>query len=186
MTGLMSIIGYIMGIGDRPLHPSNILFVKQTGTMMHIDFCFEKASLRTYVQETVPFRWTRRMMRALGPSDVHGVFTVIAEYVMGLMRRNREICWVFWTFSCTIRLRIRFCTQRRWTSSQASNVWSLIRKGKERAIARVSDKFNGREFLAWVEHGWRGHAFDWDCNKRAISFRHDCTDGWWTDIGTSC
>jgi FKBP12-rapamycin complex-associated protein len=46
-NALMSIIGYIMGIGDR--HLSNILVMKKTGYSVHIDFsdCFEKASFRS-------------------------------------------------------------------------------------------------------------------------------------------
>ena len=37
----MSMVGYILGLGDR--HPSNIMIQRQTGKIVHIDFgdCFE-------------------------------------------------------------------------------------------------------------------------------------------------
>ena len=42
----MSIVGYILGLGDR--HPKNILIHKDLGKVVHIDFgdCFEVAMLR--------------------------------------------------------------------------------------------------------------------------------------------
>jgi FKBP12-rapamycin complex-associated protein len=86
-NALMSIVGYIMGIRDR--HPSNILVMKQTGEVVHIDFsdCFEKASLRVHVHETVPLRLTRMLVKSLGPSGMDGVFEMTAESVMGRMRQ---------------------------------------------------------------------------------------------------
>ena len=38
---LMSMVGYILGLGDR--HPSNLMLHKYTGKIVHIDFgdCFE-------------------------------------------------------------------------------------------------------------------------------------------------
>ncbi len=37
----MSMVGYILGLGDR--HPSNIMLDRNTGKITHIDFgdCFE-------------------------------------------------------------------------------------------------------------------------------------------------
>jgi FKBP12-rapamycin complex-associated protein len=42
----MSIVGYILGLGDR--HPSNIMIKRDSGKVVHIDFgdCFEVAVLR--------------------------------------------------------------------------------------------------------------------------------------------
>jgi FKBP12-rapamycin complex-associated protein len=42
----MSMVGYILGLGDR--HPSNIMIQRQSGKIVHIDFgdCFEVAMLR--------------------------------------------------------------------------------------------------------------------------------------------
>jgi phosphatidylinositol kinase/protein kinase (PI-3 family) len=125
-----------MGIGDR--HPSNILVMKRSGNVVHIDFsdCFEKASLRSFVHEVVPFRLTRMLVKALGGSGINGVFRMTAEYVMGLMRRNRETLLAFLDIFVQDPI-----TDAIWykTSSMEED---MLRK----AIVRVSDKLNGREF----------------------------------------
>lgn len=62
---VMSIIGYVIGLGDR--HLDNILIKLGTGEIVHIDYnvCFEKGkSLR--VPEKVPFRMTQNLKTALG------------------------------------------------------------------------------------------------------------------------
>lgn len=40
----MSMVGYILGLGDR--HPNNIMFNRNSGKIIHIDFgdCFEVLS----------------------------------------------------------------------------------------------------------------------------------------------
>ena len=94
-NGLMSIVGYIIGLGDR--HPSNILFMNKTGNAAHIDFseCFEKAHKRDFYPEKVPFRLTRMMVKALGESGVEGDFRMTAEFVMSLMRKNKSALLAF-------------------------------------------------------------------------------------------
>ncbi|XP_061396634.1 serine/threonine-protein kinase Smg1 [Musca vetustissima] len=64
-VAVMSIIGYVIGLGDR--HLDNILIKLGTGEIVHIDYnvCFEKGkSLR--VPEKVPFRLTQNLRAALG------------------------------------------------------------------------------------------------------------------------
>jgi phosphatidylinositol kinase/protein kinase (PI-3 family) len=65
-TGMTSIVGYVIGLGDR--HPSNLLVDKASGQIIHIDFgdCFERAALRSFLPEIVPFRLTRMMVKAMG------------------------------------------------------------------------------------------------------------------------
>ena len=147
-NGLMSIIGYIMGIGDR--HPSNILVMKGTGNVVHIDFsdCFEKASLRAYVRETVPFRLTRMLVRAFGPSGIQGVFSMTAEYVMGLMRRNRETLLAFLDIFVQDPI-----TDTIWYRNAGDNYGDDQNKEVDaqgsmfkRAMVRVNDKLKGTEF----------------------------------------
>ena len=147
-NGLMSIIGYIMGIGDR--HPSNILVMKGTGNVVHIDFsdCFEKASLRAYVRETVPFRLTRMLVRAFGPSGIQGVFSMTAEYVMGLMRRNRETLLAFLDIFVQDPI-----TDTIWYRNAGDNFGDDQNKEIDaqgsmfkRAMVRVNDKLKGTEF----------------------------------------
>lgn len=65
----MSIIGYIIGLGDR--HLDNVLVDLNTGQVVHIDYnvCFEKGkTLR--VPEKVPFRMTPNIKTALGVTGV--------------------------------------------------------------------------------------------------------------------
>jgi FKBP12-rapamycin complex-associated protein len=148
-NGLMSIVGYIMGIGDR--HPSNILVMKRSGNVVHIDFsdCFEKASLRTFVRETVPFRLTRMLVKALGPSGIHGVFSITAEYVMELMRKNRDTLLAFLDIfvqdpiTDTIWYRNAADVFGREAAIEDPNAKGGMLK---QAISRVSRKLNGCEF----------------------------------------
>ncbi|CAL1541344.1 unnamed protein product [Lymnaea stagnalis] len=88
-TAVMSMIGYIIGLGDR--HLDNVLVDLATGEVVHIDYnvCFEKGKgLR--VPERVPFRMTANIETALGLTGVEGTFRVSSEHVMKTMRKGRE------------------------------------------------------------------------------------------------
>lgn len=66
---VMSMIGYIIGLGDR--HLDNVLVDLTSGDVVHIDYnvCFEKGkTLR--VPEKVPFRLTPNIKGALGVTGV--------------------------------------------------------------------------------------------------------------------
>lgn len=103
----MSMVGYIIGLGDR--HLDNVLIDMTTGEVVHIDYnvCFEKGiniynvyhfsiillhdierkccqlslgkSLR--VPEKVPFRMTQNIETALGVTGVEGLFRLSCEQV---------------------------------------------------------------------------------------------------------
>lgn len=101
----MSMVGYIIGLGDR--HLDNVLIDMTTGEVVHIDYnvCFEKGeclficecpnisfaqtfkyfilltgkSLR--VPEKVPFRMTHNIETALGVTGVEGIFKLSCEQV---------------------------------------------------------------------------------------------------------
>jgi serine/threonine-protein kinase SMG1 len=88
-TAVMSIIGYIIGLGDR--HLDNVLVNLQTGDVAHIDYniCFEKGkNLR--IPEKVPFRLTQNLVTALGVTGVEGVFRLSCEHVLKILRKGRE------------------------------------------------------------------------------------------------
>jgi len=70
----MSIVGYILGLGDR--HPSNLMLQRATGKVVHIDFgdCFEVAMKRNKFPEKVPFRLTRMLVNAMEASGINGHF----------------------------------------------------------------------------------------------------------------
>ncbi|XP_044575793.1 serine/threonine-protein kinase SMG1 isoform X2 [Cotesia glomerata] len=88
-VAVMSIIGYIIGLGDR--HLDNVLVDLNTGEVVHIDYnvCFEKGkTLR--VPEKIPFRMTPNIKTALGVTGVEGIFRLACEQTLRVMRRGRE------------------------------------------------------------------------------------------------
>ncbi|KAI7828584.1 hypothetical protein BC939DRAFT_443330 [Gamsiella multidivaricata] len=89
-TAVMSMIGYVIGLGDR--HLDNILIDFTTGDLVHIDYnvCFEKGK-RLRIPEIVPFRLSRNMLTSLGVTGVEGNFRIGCEQTMKVMRKNKEI-----------------------------------------------------------------------------------------------
>lgn len=60
-TAVMSIVGYILGLGDR--HGENILFDSNSGDIVHVDFnCLFNKGEQFEVPEVVPFRLTHNMV----------------------------------------------------------------------------------------------------------------------------
>ncbi|KAF4953049.1 hypothetical protein FGADI_6319 [Fusarium gaditjirri] len=88
--GVMSMVGYILGLGDR--HPSNLMLDRVTGKIVHIDFgdCFEVAMKREKYPERVPFRLTRMLTYAMEVSNIEGSFRITCENVMRVLRDNKE------------------------------------------------------------------------------------------------
>ncbi|KAI8377636.1 uncharacterized protein BYT42DRAFT_614302 [Radiomyces spectabilis] len=87
---VMSMIGYIIGLGDR--HLDNIMVDYKTGEIIHIDYnvCFEKGK-RLRVPELVPYRLTQNLFNALGITGVDGVFRTAAEETMRVLRKHKEV-----------------------------------------------------------------------------------------------
>ncbi|KAK7086207.1 Serine/threonine-protein kinase smg1 [Halocaridina rubra] len=88
-TAVMSVIGYIIGLGDR--HLDNVLVNTASWEVVHIDYnvCFEKGkNLR--VPEKVPYRMTHNIEAALGVTGTEGIFRSACEQVLRAMRRGRE------------------------------------------------------------------------------------------------
>nr|CCA19196.1 PREDICTED: similar to fkbprapamycin associated protein putative [Albugo laibachii Nc14] len=87
---VMSMVGYILGLGDR--HPSNLMLHRFTGTIVHIDFgdCFEVAMQREKYPEKIPFRLTRMLTNAMEVSGIEGNFRFSCERVMHVLRENRH------------------------------------------------------------------------------------------------
>ncbi|XP_058790954.1 serine-protein kinase ATM [Phymastichus coffea] len=85
-----SIIGYILGLGDR--HVSNILIDNSTAEVIHIDFgiAFEQGKVLP-TPETVPFRLTRDIEAGMGVSGVEGTMRRSCEETMTVLREQKEI-----------------------------------------------------------------------------------------------
>ncbi|KAI9017989.1 hypothetical protein CLU79DRAFT_837480 [Phycomyces nitens] len=87
---VMSIIGYIIGLGDR--HLDNIMVDYQSAEVIHIDYnvCFEKG-MRLRVPELVPYRLSQNLYNALGITGADGVFRAAAEETLRVLRKHKEV-----------------------------------------------------------------------------------------------
>merc|ERR1719419_1254259 len=72
-----SMVGYILGLGDR--HLANIDF----------GIAFEQGQLLP-IPETIPFRLTRDIIDPMGITGVDGVFQRCAEVVLDVMRKEQQ------------------------------------------------------------------------------------------------
>jgi serine-protein kinase ATM len=70
-VAVSSMVGYILGIGDR--HVQNILIDLNTAEVIHIDFgiAFEQGRILPH-PELIPFRLTRDMIAPMGVCGVDG------------------------------------------------------------------------------------------------------------------
>ncbi|KAL1512933.1 hypothetical protein ABEB36_002432 [Hypothenemus hampei] len=86
-TSVISITGYILGLGDR--HGENILLDSTSGDVVHVDFncLFNKGETFEW-PERVPFRLTQNMIAAMGPIGVEGVFRKSCEFTLRVLRSN--------------------------------------------------------------------------------------------------
>ncbi|RLV91729.1 Serine/threonine-protein kinase MEC1 [Spathaspora sp. JA1] len=87
-TAVMSMVGYIIGLGDR--HCENILLFRKTGAMLHIDFdCLFEKGKTLPCPELVPFRLTSNIVDSMGITGIEGSFRITSE-VTGTLLRNHE------------------------------------------------------------------------------------------------
>ena len=86
---VMSVIGYIIGLGDR--HLDNLLIDFKRGEIIHIDYnvCFEKGS-KLRIPERVPCRLTQNIVHLFGLTGVEGVFRLSCEKALECLRGGKE------------------------------------------------------------------------------------------------
>jgi len=148
-SAIMSVVGYILGLGDR--HPSNLMIHKFSGSVIHVDFgdCFEITKQRVLFPELIPFRLTRFMIRAFGPSGVNGSFLKTCLDTVKLIRRKREgIMSVLEIFAHAPLVRTGNLSKpnKYQGDSNMSLDTSLLESDVIKTINRISDKINGRDF----------------------------------------
>lgn len=87
-TAAVSILGHILGLGDR--HGHNILLDHKTGEAVHIDLgvAFEAGRILP-VPELVPFRMTRDIVDGMGITKTEGVFRRCCEFTLGALREEQ-------------------------------------------------------------------------------------------------
>ena len=87
--GVMSMLGYAVGLGDR--HLENLLIDATSGAAMHVDFgCLFDHGLNLEHPERVPFRLTQNLIHAMGVTGVEGVFRRVCELTLEQLRTHRE------------------------------------------------------------------------------------------------
>ncbi|XP_071056684.1 serine/threonine-protein kinase ATR [Onthophagus taurus] len=88
-TSVMSMIGYVLGLGDR--HGENVLLDSSCGDVVHVDFncLFNKGETLEW-PERVPFRLTHNMVSAMGPLGIEGIFRKSCECTLKVLRENKE------------------------------------------------------------------------------------------------
>jgi ataxia telangiectasia mutated family protein len=86
-TAASSILGYVLGIGDR--HGHNILLDSQSGEVVHIDLgvAFEMGRV-LQIPEIVPFRLTRDIVDGMGITKTEGVFRRCCEFTLEALRKE--------------------------------------------------------------------------------------------------
>lgn len=85
---IMSIVGWIIGLGDR--HGENILLDAVSGEIVHVDFnCLFDKGLAFAKPEVVPFRLTHNMVDAMGIPQTEGSFKRCCSIVLQIIRTNR-------------------------------------------------------------------------------------------------
>lgn len=88
-VAVSSMVGYILGIGDR--HVMNLLIDFNSAEIIHIDFgiAFEQGKILPH-KEMVPFRLTRDIVAPMGICGVDGVFRKTCEKTMEILRANEK------------------------------------------------------------------------------------------------
>lgn len=137
----MSIVGYILGLGDR--HPSNIMLNRNSGKIVHIDFgdCFQVAVLREKFPEKVPFRLTRMLQKAMGVPGIHGLFRFTCEKVMRILRQNKESLYgVLETFAHDPIISWRLTNDKK--EEKNKEIPRNIKKINDEILGSIMDGFN--------------------------------------------
>ena len=136
-TAVMSMIGYVIGLGDR--HLDNILLDMSTGDLIHVDFnvCFEKGrSLR--VAEKVPCRLTKSIVNAFGLTGVEGTFRLSCEHVLNILRKERDVLMML--FESFI-----YDPLVEWNVYLPSDPTSQVNPYAFKALKKIKWKLEGRD-----------------------------------------
>lgn len=88
-TAVVSMGGYIIGLGDR--HLDNILIDTRNGRVVHVDFnlLFHQGETLA-APEVVPFRLTQNVVAAFGSMGTEGNFRNVCEVTMRVMRKEKD------------------------------------------------------------------------------------------------
>ncbi|QSL66723.1 hypothetical protein MERGE_001109 [Pneumocystis wakefieldiae] len=154
-TAVISMLGYVLGLGDR--HGHNILIDKTTGEVVHIDLgvAFDQGKLLP-IPETVPFRLTRDIVDGMGIIRTEGVFRRCCEFTLNVLREEAfNIISILETlkydplYSWTISpLRIKKMQENETLVNNIDNDFNNVKENSidgteaERALLIVSQKLS--------------------------------------------
>nr|XP_029716686.1 serine/threonine-protein kinase ATM-like [Aedes albopictus] len=154
-VAVSSIIGYILGIGDR--HVQNVLVDEKTAEVIHIDFgiAFELGK-NLPTPETIPFRLTRDIVAGMGVSGIEGVFKKSCEKTLEILRNNHApIMTILEVLLYDPLYTWNVLANKKAARKQISELYGAeggqearseaVNISAERALLRVSDKLNGKE-----------------------------------------
>ncbi|KAF7998404.1 hypothetical protein HCN44_009802 [Aphidius gifuensis] len=86
-SAVMSMVGYIVGLGDR--HGENLNINIVNGDCVHVDFnCLFNHGEKFEEPERVPFRLTQNMVEAMGPLGYEGPFRKSCETTLRVLRQE--------------------------------------------------------------------------------------------------
>lgn len=137
---VMSMVGYILGLGDR--HGENLLLLENTGEVLHVDFdCLFDKGLSFEKPERVPFRLTHQMIDAMGITGYEGWFRRASEVTLTLLRENEDM--LMNTLEAFLHDPIVDWTKkRRHTNRKLINGLSAARSPEE-ALSSIKRKIQG-------------------------------------------
>lgn len=138
---VMSMVGYILGLGDR--HGENILFDDTSGGIMHVDFdCLFDKGKDLETPELVPFRLTPNMVDALGVCGYEGIFRKSSEVTMELMRMYEDM--VMTVLDVFLHDPINDWSRKRRSSSKHKRVKGFgAARSPEEALSSIQNKIRG-------------------------------------------
>jgi len=89
-TAVWSMVGYIVGLGDR--HSENLLLNTLTGECVHVDFdCLFDKGLTLPRPELVPFRLTCNIVDAMDLNGAQGSFKKASEVCLHVLRSQKQV-----------------------------------------------------------------------------------------------
>ncbi|XP_004535156.1 serine/threonine-protein kinase Smg1 [Ceratitis capitata] len=180
---VMSVIGYVIGLGDR--HLDNVLINLTSGEIVHIDYnvCFEKGkTLR--VPEKVPFRMTPNLEEALGITGIEGTYRLGCEHVLKILRKERETL-------LTLLEAFVYDPLVDWTVSDDGTT-TVARATSAYAAALSLNTFDAAAMYGQREGSnvrWDSVAVDatqrkqnWDCTRQSLEMRLNELRPFWTQF----